>query len=139
MTWFSYDIPNGTSWYYIYRATVPLASVVGLTPIARVTATSFIDTITTNGTWYYAIVAGNAYYNSTVSNCVPIVVAIPPAPSTAGLIPESVFYAVVGAMTGVAILALVVGLLAGRRSNKQSAKRSTRADLPTPASSTKKP
>nr|MDO8085029.1 hypothetical protein [Candidatus Sigynarchaeum springense] len=107
---------DGASWYFVYRETQPIKWVVGLVPIARiVTGRSFADKVTANGTWFYAVVAGNAYYNSTVSNCVAVVVAIPPASSTAGTIPESAFYLIVGAMALIAILALVAGFLAGRR------------------------
>lgn len=60
---------TGATFYYIYRNTSPITSIVGLNPIKIVTNTSCVDTITTNGMYYYVLVAGNASGNSSLSNC----------------------------------------------------------------------
>ncbi|NVM29837.1 MAG: right-handed parallel beta-helix repeat-containing protein, partial [Candidatus Helarchaeota archaeon] len=60
-----------THQYYLYRDTSFISSVAGLTPIAVLAdpVTSYMDTVTQNGTYYYAVVAGNHIGNSSVSNC----------------------------------------------------------------------
>jgi hypothetical protein len=55
--------------YYIYRATSNITSVLGITPIQTAATNSCLDTITTNGFYYYVIVASNGSGNSTPSNC----------------------------------------------------------------------
>jgi len=62
------DVP-GASVYYIYRSTADILSVEGLTPIGNTVTSSYIDTLPTEGTFYYVIVAANFVGNSTLSNC----------------------------------------------------------------------
>jgi len=76
----------GASNYYVYRNTSTITSVSGLVPIASGALSIYQDTVTSNGTYYYVIVAGNATGNSSISNCESVVVAIPSAvPSAPGL------------------------------------------------------
>ena len=67
----------GATRYYIYREISNITSVIGLTPKYIVSANSFTDTLPTNGVYYYAIVAGDAFVNSSRSNCRSVTVAIP--------------------------------------------------------------
>ena len=83
--------------YYIYRNTSEITSTVGLTPISWTTNNQTDDVLLSNGTYFYAIVAGNDYTNSSISNCEnitvnvttpnpPLLSAITPNPSTTGII-----------------------------------------------------
>ncbi|NVM55015.1 MAG: PQQ-binding-like beta-propeller repeat protein [Candidatus Helarchaeota archaeon] len=67
----------GATTYYIYRNTSDIPSVSGMTPIVTVSESSYIDTLTTNGTYYYVIVAGNVVGNSSISNCENVTVELP--------------------------------------------------------------
>ena len=62
--------------YYVYRNYSKITSVLGLNPIAAVSKNNYVDTVTLNGTYYYVIVAGNAYGNSSISNCESVQVEI---------------------------------------------------------------
>lgn len=129
---------EGALWYHVYRSASPITGTLGITPISvAIIDTVFIDTVMTNGTWYYVIVAGNTYYNSMVSNCVSALVSMPPASTT--MIPESAFYTVVRIMTGIAVLAIVVGVLAGRRGSGPSVRKLQRDVPPEPSSRSKTP
>jgi hypothetical protein len=66
----------GASIYYVYRATSNITSVLGMTPIQVVATNSCLDTLTTNGLYYYVVVAGNATGNSTPSNCESVQVVL---------------------------------------------------------------
>ena len=55
--------------YYIYRATSSIESVDGLNSIGTSFTNNYTDRVTTNGIYYYVIVAGNASGNSSISNC----------------------------------------------------------------------
>ncbi|MHA1270221.1 MAG: hypothetical protein ACTSPY_10580 [Candidatus Helarchaeota archaeon] len=68
--------------YYIYRNTSVITTVIGLTPIDTVSNNYYTDTITTNGLYFYVIVANNGWANSTISNCENVTVAIPPSAPT---------------------------------------------------------
>ncbi|MHA1652226.1 MAG: right-handed parallel beta-helix repeat-containing protein [Candidatus Helarchaeota archaeon] len=63
--------------YYIYRETSYIDTVEGLTPIAVVTGSSYTDTLTANGIYYYIVVASDGWVNSTISNCENVTVLIP--------------------------------------------------------------
>ncbi len=63
--------------YYVYRDTSPITSIIGLSPIQNVTNTIWNDTISINGQYYYAVVAGNATHNSSLSNCESVLVQLP--------------------------------------------------------------
>lgn len=62
--------------YYVYRDSQKIESLDDLTPIAIVTHSNFTDTITTNGYYFYAIVAGNNLGNSSVSNWDVVIVEV---------------------------------------------------------------
>ncbi len=68
----------GADRYYLYRDSSSITSVEGLTPIAMVTNCNYTDSLTTNGNYYYVVVAGTGTTNSSISNCENITVAIPP-------------------------------------------------------------
>jgi hypothetical protein len=55
--------------YYIYKQSSSFSSIEGLTPIATSTIHLYQDELSTHGTYYYVIVAGNVFANSTISNC----------------------------------------------------------------------
>ena len=69
---------SGASTYYVYRDTSPIDSVDFLVPIMTTEETVAQDTIRTNGTYYYVVVAGNQYGNSSVSNCIHVEISPPP-------------------------------------------------------------
>ncbi|MHA1269308.1 MAG: SBBP repeat-containing protein [Candidatus Helarchaeota archaeon] len=68
--------------YSIYRNTNYINSVDGLSPITHTTNTNFMDTIETNGDYYYVIVAHSYYGNSSISNCEHVMVSIPTTSSS---------------------------------------------------------
>jgi len=80
------DAQNATR-YYVYKHTAPInASNVGtLKPIAKVTQSSYTDNSDVNGTFHYAIIAGNPGFNSSVSNSQSVLVQRQPIPSTPSL------------------------------------------------------
>jgi len=69
----------GAASYKVYRATSNITTVSGLTPIATCNVNWAQDLVTTNGTYWYAVVATNASGDSLPSNCVNVTVGIPPA------------------------------------------------------------
>jgi parallel beta-helix repeat protein len=69
-------VTSATS-YNIYRATTPITTITGLTPLAMVlTGTNYNDYGLTNGTYYYVIVANNSFGDSIPSNCESVNVVI---------------------------------------------------------------
>jgi hypothetical protein len=58
----------GAEEYYIYNSSSYILDVSGLTPIATVTENNYVDSITTPGVYYYAIVASNEWGDSDLSN-----------------------------------------------------------------------
>ncbi len=94
------DVTNAII-YYVYRNTSFITSVVGLTPIDTVTTSNYTGRISINGTYYYAIVAGNALGNSSISNCENVTVAISTQP--AGL--DSNFFIIL-------MIIIIVGVVA---------------------------
>jgi hypothetical protein len=55
--------------YYVYRDVVTIINPSLLVPIAVVTQSTYTDISSTNGTFYYVIVAGNLGFNSSISEC----------------------------------------------------------------------
>ncbi|MCG3254809.1 MAG: hypothetical protein KAU62_01910, partial [Candidatus Heimdallarchaeota archaeon] len=55
--------------YYIYRSTSYVWSVIDLIPIATLSSSEYIDTVPSEGYYYYVIIAGNVAGNSSHSNC----------------------------------------------------------------------
>ncbi|NVM31226.1 MAG: hypothetical protein HWN65_20480 [Candidatus Helarchaeota archaeon] len=81
--------------YYIYRNTSQITSTAGLTPVGWTMNNHTDDVLFFNGTYFYAVVAGNDFTNSSISNCENITVnvtnpiqlePITPNPSTTGII-----------------------------------------------------
>ncbi|MBN1214746.1 MAG: SBBP repeat-containing protein [Candidatus Lokiarchaeota archaeon] len=65
--------------YLVYRSTSPITQIDdGVILLATQTETMFIDMITTDGMYYYAIIAQNAMDTSSISNCEVIDVLITP-------------------------------------------------------------
>ncbi len=70
------DIPMADH-YHVYRSSSTISDVTGMTPIGTPTGSSYGDTLTAAGTYYYVVVASNATSNSTLSNCVSVSYTIP--------------------------------------------------------------
>ena len=64
-----WDSIDGAIEYFIYRSTSYIWSVESLTPIATVGITSYVDTLPSEGYYFYVIVASDGILNSTHSNC----------------------------------------------------------------------
>ena len=67
----------GATKYYLFRQTSSFDNVSALTPIAEPTLNFYTDNITTNGTYFYRVIATNGTHNSSLSNIVKVTVAIP--------------------------------------------------------------
>ena len=97
------DVVNAKQ-YYVYRSTTPIGSVEGHVPVATVMVSTYEDLSLPNGTYYYVVVASNAYLNAT-SNEVWVVVEIPP------VIPElfllSIFITL-GVVNGLMLITLII-------------------------------
>ncbi|MHA1218621.1 MAG: hypothetical protein ACTSO5_08060 [Candidatus Heimdallarchaeaceae archaeon] len=72
-----WDSIDETTEYYIYRSTSYIWSVEGLTPIDTISSTSYIDTLPTEGYYFYVIVANDGVRNSTHSNCEHVEYKVP--------------------------------------------------------------
>ncbi len=64
-----WDSIDGATEYYIYRSDSYIWSVEGLTPVDTVITTSFVDTLPSEGYYFYVIVASDGVRNSSHSNC----------------------------------------------------------------------
>ncbi|MCE7741712.1 MAG: hypothetical protein GOP50_04580, partial [Candidatus Heimdallarchaeota archaeon] len=64
-----WDSIDGATEYYIYRSASYIWSVEALTPITTVGSTSYIDSLPSEGYYFYVIVANDGARNSTHSNC----------------------------------------------------------------------
>ncbi|NHI93951.1 MAG: hypothetical protein EAX96_15790 [Candidatus Lokiarchaeota archaeon] len=92
-----WSIINDSTSYYIYRDINPITSTNSLTPIAKVTYSNYTDTISTSGTYFYAIIAGNSTLNGTISNCRSVFIQMTTS------IPGFEFF-----ITGISILSLIM-------------------------------
>nr|MDO8113159.1 hypothetical protein [Candidatus Sigynarchaeota archaeon] len=70
------------AWYLVYRSASPITSLGSLSPVANVTGTTtaWIDSLTTEGTYYYKVVAANNFTTSVASNEASVDLAIPSTP-----------------------------------------------------------
>ena len=59
----------GATSYHVYRSTSYIWSVEGLVPITSVSSSDYIDTLSSEGFYYYVVVAENFVGNSSHSNC----------------------------------------------------------------------
>jgi IPT/TIG domain-containing protein len=71
-----WDIVLGAQYYYVYRSISPINSTHNIQHIAKVTSNLFKDNVTTNGTYYYSIVAYDSFGHSQISDNVKITVGI---------------------------------------------------------------
>ncbi len=80
----------GATTYYVYRSTSYIWSVGGIIPIDTVSSSDYIDTLSSEGFYYYVIVAGNFEMNSSFSNCQYVEVKFPDleCPDLAPLLPN---------------------------------------------------
>ncbi len=76
--------------YYVYRSDSYIWSEINLTPIASVSVNEYIDSIPSDETYYYAIVAENVVGNSSCSNCQYVVTKTPEleAPELSFILPN---------------------------------------------------
>ncbi len=76
--------------YYVYRSTTYIYSVEGLIPISTVSSSDYIDTVPSEGVYYYVVVAGNLVGNSSHSNCqyVEVIFSDLEAPELAPILPN---------------------------------------------------
>jgi len=89
-------VPLGATIYYIYRDFSSISSVISLAPIDTTTDIYYHDSILSNGTYHYVIVAGDGIVNSSISNCenvtidlsldIPNLDVITPNPNFAGVV-----------------------------------------------------
>ncbi|HUX98003.1 MAG TPA: SBBP repeat-containing protein [Candidatus Deferrimicrobium sp.] len=63
-----WDTIPEAAFYYVFRSTSEITDVTGMTPIAVRSDSDFTETLT-DGTYYYAVVAGDGFANSSESNC----------------------------------------------------------------------
>ena len=73
------DVP-GTNRYLVFRDTSPISSVAGMTPIASIIPSEYIDSVQQSGSYHYVIVATDFDTNSTTSNGANVVVSLPGTP-----------------------------------------------------------
>ncbi|MBD3228995.1 MAG: hypothetical protein GF329_12470 [Candidatus Lokiarchaeota archaeon] len=87
---------NGANIYYIYRDTSEINSIENLKALTSSNSTNYLDSITSDGIYYYAIIASNGEVNSTQSNCESVVVDLP------NVIPLPVIFPIMG--LGIAVV-----------------------------------
>ncbi|MHA1515158.1 MAG: hypothetical protein ACTSPF_06460, partial [Candidatus Heimdallarchaeaceae archaeon] len=68
---------DGTTEYYVFRSDTYIWSVEGLTPIATEISTTYVDTLPSEGYYFYVIVASDGVRNSSHSNCQYVEYKIP--------------------------------------------------------------
>ncbi len=67
----------GSTIYYIYKSSDYIWSLEGLSPIDTTSSSDYTDSISSNGFYYYSIVAESFGVNTTNSNCQYVEVKIP--------------------------------------------------------------
>ncbi len=97
--------------YKVYRENSLITSPTGLTPHVTVTESEYTDTLTTSGTFYYAISATNDFGMSELSNVEFITVTITTTDQTSTTSPGGTF--------GFTFLILITGLLFLSRKKKK--------------------
>jgi hypothetical protein len=109
---------QGASSYTIYRSKSFIITVnSSVAWVANATAVTYEDAITANGTYYYVVIATNATCTSGASNCLSVVVAIPPAGTNSPSLsaPNEALVVVIGIAAGVAGGVAVAGGLVVRK------------------------
>ncbi|MHA1551492.1 MAG: hypothetical protein ACTSQC_06070 [Candidatus Heimdallarchaeaceae archaeon] len=66
--------------YYVYRSSSYIWSVESLNPIATVSTSDYVDTVPSEGFYYYVVIAENLAGNSSHSNCQYVEVVFPDLP-----------------------------------------------------------
>ena len=64
-----WDSVEGATEYYVYRSASYIWHVEALTPIDTVVSNTYLDTLPSEGLYFYVIVASDGLRNSTHSNC----------------------------------------------------------------------
>ncbi|MCG3221569.1 MAG: hypothetical protein H7641_09330, partial [Candidatus Heimdallarchaeota archaeon] len=80
----------GATTYHVYRSTSYIWSVEELLPITTVSSSNYIDTVPSEGFYYYVVVAGSFAGNSSHSNCQYVEVIFPDldAPELSFILPN---------------------------------------------------
>jgi hypothetical protein len=73
-----WDDVVGASSYYIYRDINIITTIDGMTPIGNTNISIFDDIGLADGTYYYVVIASNAYGNSSISNLESVYIIKPP-------------------------------------------------------------
>ncbi len=68
------NIPEAIT-YFIYRHTSEITNLSALIPIYRGIERNYTDVVLKSGTYFYVIIAGNNYGNSSLSNCENITIS----------------------------------------------------------------
>ena len=95
----NWNLVVGATSYFVFRDTSPITSVVGRSPIAWVTSTSYTDVILDSDNYHYVIVASNIRGNSSISDCKNVTVTISSQDSTSTVM-SPLFIALMGIMIG---------------------------------------
>ncbi|MHA1552334.1 MAG: hypothetical protein ACTSQC_10370 [Candidatus Heimdallarchaeaceae archaeon] len=104
--------------YYIYRETAYMTSSTGLTPIVKINSSDYVDTIDASGTYYYSVVAGNEFGNSTLSPVEDVQVSSNLLPFLSN---ESMIVA--GVLLGVQLIFFFIAISIRKTSGKSSKKK----------------
>jgi hypothetical protein len=115
----SWSLIKGVTTYHLYRDVHYITTVETLNPIISTTSNFYTDEISSNGSYYYVLVAENGLYNSSISNVqyVEVKISTPPPSEPSGFFSEInfaellLFAAIVGVMQ-----VLVVIILKNRKS-----------------------
>ncbi len=66
----------GAHLYYVYRAGTNITNLENASLIAQTIESDYTDSILVNGIYYYVVVAGDLSLNSSISNCVEVIVEL---------------------------------------------------------------
>jgi hypothetical protein len=106
------DSPRATD-YYIYRNTTYILPNIDYVPIAKIVSSNFTDTISVSGIYHYAVVAENAFGNSSLSNIVSVQVELKSDNLLSFISDEGLI--LFGVLLGIQVLFFVTSLLIKRR------------------------
>ncbi len=68
---------SGATTYHIYKSSSFITDLESLTPLSSSFTDDLTDNLPSDGYYYYAIVADNGIYNSTISNCEYVLYQVP--------------------------------------------------------------
>lgn len=66
----------GATNYYIFKSNSSITSLGNMLPIDSTISNDYIDTISSDGIYYYIVIAGDSQHNSSISNCVSVTVSL---------------------------------------------------------------